>query len=152
MEKFQVKVRCKTACFCTKYILFYLVKKYVKNASKWIKFLSSFPKMYRSDMKMIFIRMEHLWRRSVKTLERLFERNFWTKRFLYCWATFWQHCFVAATNSNKKQQVWKIWGLLLLVVATKKITNFSLSSCWRAPENFWRARAIKHQKNCLNIK
>ena len=84
--------------------------------------------------------------------------SFWEKFskqkfFLYCWTTFWQHFFVAATNSNKKQQMWKNWGLLLLVVATKFFYRFFLYHHVGAHlKIFWRARAVTHRKNCLNIK
>ena len=57
-----------------------------------------------------------MWPESLETLERLFEKIFKIKIFLYCWATFWQHFFIAATNTNKKQEIWKNMVLLLLLV------------------------------------
>ena len=80
-------------------------------------------------------------------------KNFWEKiskqkSFLFCWATFWQHFFVATANSNKKQQMWKKWGLLLLVVATKFFYRFFLYHHVGAHlKIFWRARAATHRKN-----
>jgi len=85
-------------------------------------------------------------------------KNFWEKFskqniFLFCWATFWQHFFVATTNSNKKTTNVKKWGLLLLVVATNFFYRFFLYHHVGAHlKIFWRARAATHRKNCLNIK
>ena len=77
-----------------------------------------------------------------RDIRNTFWENFFKQKpFLYCWATFWQHFFVATTNSNKKQQMWKKWQLLLLVVATNFYDKFFFIIMLVRTWHFLRVRA-----------
>ena len=66
---------------------------------------------------------------------------------------FFSKKILRASTWNDPEILAKFSDLLFFVVATKKIYRFFLYHHVGAHlKNFWRARAVTHRKNCLNIK